>query len=173
MDPSSRGFGYALLEGQGELVDWGLKGPSRRREPRNRWCLRQLASLIALHRPDVLILEEVADKESHRGPRARSLIGEMAALADERGVKVRRVSRRRVVRAFAPEDSTKYEIALAVATRFPELAWRLPPARKPWMSEDVRMRVFGAVALAFAHAARDRLRSEPSLAALRDGSSRR
>ena len=32
--------------------------------------------------------------------------------------------------------------------RFPELAPRLPRSRKPWMSEDYRMSIFDAVALA-------------------------
>jgi hypothetical protein len=46
--------------------------------------------------------------------------------------------------------STKYEIAVAIAQRFPELAPRLPRFRKPWMSEDYRMSIFDAVALAIA-----------------------
>jgi hypothetical protein len=36
-----------------------------------------------------------------------------------------------------------------IAKRFPEeLGSRLPPERKPWMSEDSRMNIFDAVALA-------------------------
>ena len=42
----------------------------------------------------------------------------------------------------------KQEIAIAIAERFPELAPRLPRSRKPWMSEDYRMSIFDAVALA-------------------------
>ena len=42
----------------------------------------------------------------------------------------------------------KQEIAIAIAERFPELAPRLPRFRKPWMSEDYRMSIFDAVALA-------------------------
>jgi hypothetical protein len=39
-------------------------------------------------------------------------------------------------RAFVPDHAcTKYQIALAIVRRFPELAVRLPPIRKPWMSE--------------------------------------
>jgi hypothetical protein len=30
-----------------------------------------------------------------------------------------------------------------IAARFPELAARLPPERKRWMSEDPRMAIFG------------------------------
>jgi hypothetical protein len=42
-------------------------------------------------------------------------------------------------------------LATAVAQRFPdELAARLPPKRKAWASEDARMDIFEAVALAVA-----------------------
>jgi hypothetical protein len=37
---------------------------------------------------------------------------------------------------------------VAIAKRFPELAPRLPRFRKPWMSEDYRMSIFDAVAMA-------------------------
>jgi hypothetical protein len=38
--------------------------------------------------------------------------------------------------------SNKLQMAQSIATRFPELAPRLPPERKPWMSEDCRMAIF-------------------------------
>ncbi len=37
-----------------------------------------------------------------------------------------------------------------VAERFPELARYLPPERKPWMSEDLKMAIFDAAAFALA-----------------------
>jgi hypothetical protein len=44
---------------------------------------------------------------------------------------------------------TKHALAEIIAKRFPEeLGSRLPPKRKPWMSEDSRMNIFDAVALA-------------------------
>jgi hypothetical protein len=44
---------------------------------------------------------------------------------------------------------TKNEIAEAIARRVPALHLYVPPARKPWMSEDARMGIFDAAALAF------------------------
>jgi hypothetical protein len=41
-------------------------------------------------------------------------------------------------------------IALEFAKRFPELALRLPPRRRPWMSADDRLQIFGAVAMSVA-----------------------
>ena len=43
---------------------------------------------------------------------------------------------------------TKFEIATTIGKQFPELAPRVPPFRKPWMSEDYRMSIFDAVAFA-------------------------
>jgi len=47
--------------------------------------------------------------------------------------------------------ANKFEIAEAVATRFPELAWRLPRKRKPWQSEPLVQPLFDAVAIALFH----------------------
>jgi hypothetical protein len=64
-------------------------------------------------------------------------------------VKVRRSSRAWIKRAFAKSGaSTKQQIAVAIANRFPELAPRLPRFKKAWMSEDYRISIFDAVGLA-------------------------
>ena len=52
--------------------------------------------------------------------------------------------------SLKPVPQNKYEIAIAIAKRFPELAPRLPRLRKPWMSEDDRMSIFDAIGLAAA-----------------------
>jgi hypothetical protein len=50
---------------------------------------------------------------------------------------------------FADGCGTKHALAEIFAKRFPEeLASRLPPKRRLWMSEDYRMHIFDAVALA-------------------------
>jgi hypothetical protein len=66
-------------------------------------------------------------------------------------------SRRRAIATRCPCNffsplgvRNKNEIARFIAARFPELARSLPPERKPWMSEDSRMAIFDAAALAFA-----------------------
>jgi hypothetical protein len=42
--------------------------------------------------------------------------------------------------------SNKAQMAQIVAAQFPELRSRLPPERKPWMTEDTRMATFDAAA---------------------------
>jgi hypothetical protein len=50
---------------------------------------------------------------------------------------------------FADGCGTKHALAEIIAERFPkELGFRLPPKRRAWMSEDSRMDIFDAVALA-------------------------
>jgi hypothetical protein len=44
---------------------------------------------------------------------------------------------------------TKHKIAEAIAKHIPALDLYVPPARKPWMSENARMGIFDAAALAW------------------------
>ena len=59
-------------------------------------------------------------------------------------------SQEQVRRAFfADGQGTKHALAEILAQRFPdELGSRLPPKRKPWMSEHYQMGIFDAVTLA-------------------------
>jgi hypothetical protein len=67
-------------------------------------------------------------------------------LSSKRNIRVRRFSRVKVKQALSEcAATTKYDIAVAIAKRFPELAPRLPRFRKPWMSEDYRMSIFDVV----------------------------
>lgn len=151
IDPIAKGFGYAVLDGPSFLFDWGIKVTARHREPRDRSYLRQVGQLIELFHPDRILLEDCLDRRCRRGKRSCRLIERILEVARERGVPARRISRAGLHRAFTPEAAcTKYRIALAIAGRFPELACRLPPIRKAWMSEDARMGIFDAVALALA-----------------------
>jgi hypothetical protein len=153
---SPRGFGYAVFEGA-ELIDWGLKGTSRLRGRHRDWCVRQAERLMEDFVPEILVLEDYCDVRYRRGRAVKHLLARVATRAAAHGVKVRRVPKSRLGRLSWDEARpTKYQIAVTVARRFPELTWRLPPVRKPWMSEDARMAIFGAVALALAYYGRRR-----------------
>lgn len=153
--PTSRGFGYAVLEGPDELVDWGLK---EARENKTRRCLNQLRGLLEQYRPLALLLEDGAlSSGGRRSERVRLLLAEIADWAAGR-VAVERISRQAVKRAFAASGAvSKDEIARAIARLLPELGFRLPPARRPWMSEDPRMSIFDAVAMALTYYAQSGL----------------
>lgn len=155
IDPITRGFGYAVLEGPHALLDWGLKGTSRWPEPRERWCLREITELVETYGPDRIIVEDCLKSRSRLGLRNQHLLKQVIQLADEFGIPTSRITRTAMRSVFVPAGaSTKYQIARAIAERFPELGWRMPRLRKPWMSEDARMGIFDALAFALAFYAR-------------------
>ena len=146
VDPSTRGFGFALLEGPERLIDWGVKETKTDKKGRT---LKLIDDLIERYQPNVLVVEDYEGKGSRRCLRVGALINDISKLVSKRKLKVKRCSRVKVKQAFSEYGaSNKHEIAVAIANRFPELQPRLPRFRKPWMSEDYRMSIFDAVALA-------------------------
>lgn len=146
--PSTRGFGFAVLEGQETLVDWGVK--TVKKGGKNKQSLAKVEKLIADYQPGVLVLEDVSAKNSRRQPRIRKLCQQIITMAANRKVMVKLFSRDQVRKTFIADGrGTKHAVAEIIAKRFPgQLVLQLPPKRKPWMSEDSRMNIFDAVALA-------------------------
>jgi Holliday junction resolvasome RuvABC endonuclease subunit len=146
IDPTTRGFAFAVMEGPHDLVDWGVKSV---RPAKQAQCLAGVAGQIAFFAPTVIVLEDTAKRGSRRCRRVRRLIEAIRALAERAGVPTRLVSRRQVKNTFVVTGAnTKHQIAVAIAEQLPELADRLPPYRESWMSEDYRMNIFDAVAFA-------------------------
>jgi Holliday junction resolvasome RuvABC endonuclease subunit len=143
--PSSRGFGFAVLEGRETLVDWGVKSVTG---DKNTQSLARVEGLITHYHPEVMVLQETAT--IRRSARIRELGQRIVVLAGSHNLRVVLVSREQVRRVFFDKGhGTKQALAEIVATRFPEeLGARVPPKRQPWMSEDYRMDIFDAVSLA-------------------------
>jgi Holliday junction resolvasome RuvABC endonuclease subunit len=145
IDPSTRGFGFAVLEGPNQLIDWGVKETKKNKNARS---LKLIAGLIDRYQPSVVVVEDYTEKGSRRCRRIQELINDISKLAAKRKIRVRSFSRVKVKQAFSQSGApNKYDIAVAITKRFAELAPRLPRFRKPWMSEDYRMSIFDAVAL--------------------------
>lgn len=146
--PSSRGFGYVIVEGHTRLVDWGVTLVVGNK---NKGSLKKVEKMITDYHPSALVLQDAFAKDSRRGSRIRRLTKEIVSLATSCDTKIELFSRDQVMRAFFIDGKgTKHTIAQVLAGRFPEeLGHRLPPKRKPWKSEDSRMAMFEAVALAF------------------------
>ena len=146
LDPTSRGFGYVVFEGPVTLRDWGMK---LAKGDKNKQCLRRVVDLIEIYQPEALILENVGVKVCRRCPRVCELLQAFRSIALVRKVEVYCVSRQQVRTAFAEFGAiTKHQIATVIAARLPQLDLLLPPLRKLWMSEDVRMSIFDATAFA-------------------------
>jgi hypothetical protein len=145
--PASRGFGFAVLEGDRLLVDWGVKSITGNK---NADTVKKVAVMLADYQPDLLVLEHASAKGSRHSPRVRNLIKKIVEMAASRKTKVTLLSREQVMKAFFIDGKgTKYTIAKILAGRFPEeLGLRLPRKRRAWEGEDSRMNLFEAVALA-------------------------
>jgi hypothetical protein len=143
--PSPSGFGLAVIEGVNALVGWEVK---RVREDLNNGCISKIEKAIDFYEPHVVVMED----GSQRSSRVRALMKRTIALARKRGVHVAVLSRAQVRQNFFPESlGNKDELAAIVAERFPEeLGQDLPPKRREWMSEDHRISMFMAVAIALA-----------------------
>jgi Holliday junction resolvasome RuvABC endonuclease subunit len=148
--PSTKGFGYAVLEGQKLLVDWGVKSVTG---DKNAGSIEKVEEMIAHYDPQVMVLEDTAIKGSRRSPRIKTLTKRLITVAERRTLKVATFSQKQVRRVFFGDaGGTKHALAEIMAERFPEeLGFRLPPKRRPWMSEDSRMPIFHAAALALAY----------------------
>jgi Holliday junction resolvasome RuvABC endonuclease subunit len=145
IDPTGRGFGFAVLEGTERLIDWGVKGKHAK-------AVRLVAELLDRYPPDIIVLEDVSAGKPRRSARARRLLKSIGVLAARRKIPVRRFRRSRVKAAFLQVNAfTKHQIATTIADHLPILSLQLPPVRKAWMPEDYRMSIFDAVALAFTY----------------------
>ncbi len=144
---SSRGIGFAVMEGKNILVDWGVKTV---KGDKNARSLSNVANLIMHYRPDAIVLENTGLKGSRRRSRVHALTKEIVAMAEGEHIKVKQFSRKQLNLAFIKNEAgTKHALAEYIASRFSrELGFRLPPKRKCGMNEDCRMDIFHAVALA-------------------------
>jgi hypothetical protein len=79
----SRGFAFVLFDSGLTPVDWGIHeshGPTK-----NARCLTRMNSLLELHAPDVVVLQDMSDRGTHRASRIQQLnehIAELAILRD-------------------------------------------------------------------------------------------
>lgn len=151
LDPTTKGFGYAVFEQPFRLVEWGL---ARVPGEKHAGAMARFEQLLDRFRPDAVILEDITAPGSRRRPRVQQLIEALLKFARARGIAVHTVPRSAVLACFSSPDesATKYSIAKRLARYFPELAPDLPSPRKLWQSEDERMAVFDALALAVTYA---------------------
>lgn len=139
IDPTRKGFAFAVLETPSFLVDWGMKNA----RAKSGDLRRKVDDLLSRYKPALLVVEDLAARGCRRRKRARREIKSIERLARRR-VRMARVARLAVQNAFAPGQS-KYEVALKLAELFPVLAPRLPRRRKAYTTEDARMNIFDAL----------------------------
>jgi hypothetical protein len=145
--PSTRGFAFVLFEGALSPVDWGVK--EMRGGGKNARSLAAIGAIVERYRPGVLVLQDTTAYGTLRARRIRKLNAAIGEMAEEFAIPTIAFSRTEVMTAFSHvRPRNKHELAAAIAKHIPAFERYLPPPRKPWMSEDVRMNLFDAVALA-------------------------
>ena len=71
IDPSHRGFGFAVLEGPSQLLDCVRQAEEG---DKNAKCVAIVRELIDRYRPHVLVVENAARKSSRRCERVHKLL---------------------------------------------------------------------------------------------------
>lgn len=151
VDPMTRGFGYVIFEQPFNLAECGF---ARITEDKRLGAMAHFEKLLTDFAPETVVLEDAKAPGSRRHYRVRELIETLSTLARERGFAVSLIARTAVVARFSSGEAraTKQMIAQTLVRHFPELRLKLPKPRKPWQSEDERMSIFDALALAVTHA---------------------
>jgi len=148
--PTTYGIAFVLMKSPLAPIDWGIKGVPGR--DKNALLLKKVSALLDANQPDVVVLEEPTEPRVRRSPRIERLTRAIEFLAQEQVIDVKRYSRSIVQDCFIQLGArTRYETAVAIASRILAFERFLPPRRKLWMSEDVRMGIFGAAALALTY----------------------
>jgi Holliday junction resolvasome RuvABC endonuclease subunit len=148
--PVSRGFGWIAFEGPFSPYDWGLVVV--RGADKNARCLRRAERLLDRFQPEILVLEAFEKRRSARADRIALLGRGLVTLAGERRIEVAIYTRGEVKACFAKVGAvSRQEIAEAVSRHVPALHHRLPKPRRPWQTENPRMALFSAAALALTH----------------------
>jgi len=149
LHPSSRGFGWVLLERPGVPFDWGAAQIFGSKK--NSRAMIRIEKLFDKYNPAVLCLEQFDRTPSRRTARIRNLYRRIVDAGNARGLEVRIYDRTQIAAALGAASSTRDDIAATVAERLPALRPRLPRSRKPWDNERPTMAMFSAASCALTH----------------------
>jgi len=149
VDPSTRGFGFVVLEANGRPIDWGIKELTAKAKRVDKELMRRLDPLISRYDPVIIALEDC--RYGTRGERSLRMIDTIAGHAALLDKKRELLSREEVKAVLGLQDTaTKHDIAVRVAECLPALRGYLPEKRRLGDSESEGMNIFDAASLALA-----------------------
>ena len=144
---NTRGFAFVIFESSLSPVDWGVKEVRGAR--RHARCLAKVVMIMDRWQPDVLVLQDTSPRGTFRTQRITKLNSAIAELTGSRGMALYAYSRADIWKAFRDVGvGNKHDLAMVVALHIPAFERYVPPPRKSWKSEDARMGIFDAAALA-------------------------
>jgi len=148
LDLHPRRFGYVVVESPDRLLDWGVRSYRHKGNSADVLIRRRLKPLLELWKPSILVLRNGLSMARRPHQRSETLLKRIATEAKNHEVPIRILKKR--PGSEQGKKLTKNENARRVAEQFSVLRWKMPPKRKPWESEDYRMNMFAAAALAMA-----------------------
>lgn len=141
---TTRGYAFATTEGPRRLVHYGLL----RIPPTRNAATKSLGTLFQRTRPLFVAFEvEAAGRKRTRG---RLFGAAVVQACDAHGIMLLSIESTRTKSLSTVSRPSKWHVAEAVAKLFPEVGGKLPAQRKPWQSEDDRVGIFMALAVAVA-----------------------
>jgi hypothetical protein len=144
---NTRGVSFVLFEGTLSPYDWGVL--EIRGARRDTFIMNRVTRLIHRYSPDVLVTQDTSADGTRRVRRLALLNSAIVTLAKELGIPLFAYSWAEVYSAFQSLGFTnKQTLAALIAKHIPAFERHVPPPRKPWMSEDAKMGLFDAAALA-------------------------
>ncbi len=140
-----RGFGFTLFEDAKTVVDWGHVDVTGHDPEIFR---KRIKSLIENGQVDSVI-----SYSGYKRPLPiKNNIKSLPSICKSENVNCKVISKEEVSSVFESFGSyTKYQRAGLVASYLPDLAYKLPSARKPWQSEDLRLSIFDSACLAICY----------------------
>jgi hypothetical protein len=121
-----QGFGFAVLDGSNDPIDFGTRNFRRKiKIPLEA----KILLLLDANQPDALVMATPTTAVR------KKIAAKIAKVAKAEKIPLVFVSGPDIRKAFAPMGRSKYQIARAIAERYPELQFRLPSPRKSYQSE--------------------------------------
>lgn len=152
LDVRSRKVGFVVFEGPDNLLDWGVKSYAPQYGPLEVTVSKKIGNVLKLVLPSAIVLRIPSERLVRKNGRIKVVVNTLRKEVRRRSVSLRFLGRQRVKKFFMGRGvTTKHGIASLLAERFPDLAWKLPPKRKPWQSEAYSMTIFDAAAAGVAH----------------------
>jgi PAS domain-containing protein len=142
LDLRTQIFGFVIFEGPDEILDWGVIECSNLQHVSVR---RKFGQFQSLFRPSVIVIR-TPDQSNRSVP--HWTLKALTLFADENEIEVRMIDPSFLRKFFSKSIGLdKYDVAATVASRFPELSWRIARRRKPWQSELRRQSIFDAASV--------------------------
>jgi hypothetical protein len=149
IQPTSRGFGWALFESPLSVLDWGTMTAKPSRPGR---ILNRLERLLRRHEPAAIVIRSMGRGEAHRSPSVTRLQQRVVTLAETLGIHVVQYDRQDILTCFKHLGApNRYEIAQFIAQHVEALRGRLPRRQRIWHGESPAMSFFDAAALVFTY----------------------